>query len=96
MAIEQQTLTIKSQLNTAFQTYLTNIGLIDLESNNEEIAKDNLDITLAKYNIGTITPVEFRTAQLNYINAKLRLSQTKYQAKLSEITLKQLAGNLSI
>jgi outer membrane protein len=96
IAIEQQTQTIKAQLNTAYQTYLTNIGLIDLETSNEEIAKQNLEITLAKYNTGIIPPIEFRTAQLNYINAKLRLSQTKYQAKLSEITLKQLAGNLSM
>jgi outer membrane protein TolC len=94
IAIEQQTQTIKAQLNTAFQTYLTNVGLIDLETENEDIAKENLDITLAKYRIGTIPTIEFRTAQLNYINAKLRLSETKYQAKLSEITLKQLAGNL--
>jgi outer membrane protein len=96
IAIEQQTQTLKAQLNTAFQTYLTNIGLIDLETSNEEIAKQNLEITLAKYNTGTIPPIEFRTAQLNHINAKLRLSQTKYQAKLSEIILQQLAGNLSM
>ena len=96
LAIEQQTLTIKTQLNTAFQTYLTNVGLVDLETDNEEIAKENLDITLAKYNIGTIPTIEFRTAQLNYINAQLRLSEAKYQAKLSEITLKQLAGNLEL
>jgi outer membrane protein len=96
IAIKQQTQTIKAQLNTAFQTYLTNVGLVDLETDNEEIAKENLNITLAKYNIGTIPTIEFRTAQLNFINAKLRLSEAKYQAKLSEITLKQLAGNLSL
>lgn len=96
IAIEQQTQTIKSQLSTAFQTYRINLDLIALETNNEEIAKENLDITLAKYRIGTIPTIEFRTAQLNYINAKLRLSEAKYQAKLSEITLKQLTGNLSL
>lgn len=95
IAIEQQTQTIISQLSTAFQTYRINLDLIALETNNEEIAKENLDITLAKYRIGTIPTIEFRTAQLNYINAKLRLSEANYQAKLSEITLKQLAGNLT-
>lgn len=95
IAIEQQTQTIKSQLASAFQTYISNISLIELETYNEEIAKENLDITLAKYKIGTILTIEFRTAQLNYINAQLRLNVAKYQAKLSEITLKQLAGNLS-
>jgi outer membrane protein TolC len=70
--------------------------LIELETKNEEIAKENLDITLAKYKIGTIPTIEFRTAQLNYINATLRLSNAIYLAKLSEITLKQLSGNLSL
>ena len=96
IAIERQTQTIKSQLHSAFQTYLTNLSLIDLETNNEEIAKENLDITLAKYKIGTIPTIEFRTAQLNYINASLRLSNAIYQAKLSEVTLKQLSGSLSL
>lgn len=95
ISIERQTQTIKSQLHTAFQTYLTNLSLIDLETNNEEIARENLDITLAKYKIGTIPTIEFRTAQLNYINASLRLSNAIYEAKLSEVTLKQLAGSLS-
>lgn len=94
--IKQQTQTIISQLHTAYQTYLTNLSLIELETGNEDIAKENLDITLAKYKIGTIPTIEFRTAQLNYINASLRLSTAIYQAKLSEIILKQLAGNLSL
>lgn len=96
IVIKQQTQTIKSQLHTAYQTYLTNLSLIDLETSNEDIAKENLDITLAKYKIGTIPTIEFRTAQLNYINASLRLSNAIYQAKLSEITLKQLAGSLTL
>lgn len=95
IAIEQQTETIKSQLHIAYQTYLTNLSLIDLETDNKEIAKENLDITLAKYKIGTIPTIEFRTAQLNSINATLRLSNAIYLAKLSEITLKQLAGSLT-
>ena len=96
IAIEQQTQTIKSQLASAYQTYLTNVGLIELESDNETIAKENLDITMAKYRIGTIPTIEFRTAQLNYINAQLRLSDAKYQAKISEIALKQLTGSLTL
>ncbi|WP_031427323.1 TolC family protein [Flavimarina sp. Hel_I_48] len=94
--IEQQLQTLQSQLATAFQTYLTNVRLIELEQRNEAIAKENLDITLEKFKIGTIPTIEFRTAQLNYINAKVRYSEATYQAKLSEITLKQLAGSLTL
>lgn len=96
LAIAKQTQTIKSQLHTAFQTYQTNLSLIELETRNEHMAKENLDITFAKYRIGVIPTIEFRTAQLNYINASLRLSNAKYQAKLSEVTLKQLAGSLTL
>ncbi|WP_298221787.1 TolC family protein [Flavobacterium sp.] len=94
IAIEQQNKTLESQLNSAFQTYLTNLELVKLEEKNEAIAQQNLDITLDKFRIGTITTLEFRTAQLNYINAKVRNTNTQFQAKLSEIALKELAGNL--
>ena len=96
VAIEQQNQTLQTLLTTSFQTYLTNLELTKLEQKNESIAKQNLDITLEKFRIGTITPIEFRTAQLNYINAKVRNTNTMFQAKLSEISLKELAGNLKI
>jgi len=95
IAIEQQSLILNTQLSTAFQTYLTNLELIDLEEDNQAIAKQNLDITLDKFRIGTITTLDFRTAQLNYVNAKVRYSNAQYEAKLSEIALKELAGNIN-
>ncbi|WP_395076531.1 TolC family protein [Flavobacterium sp.] len=95
LLIEQQKLSLNSQLETSYQTYLTNLELIDLEEKNETIAKQNLEITLEKFRIGTITTLEFRTAQLNYVNAKVRNSNAQFQAKLSEIALKELAGNIT-
>ena len=94
VAIAQRTQELMSLLNTTYQTYLTNISLIELEGKNEAIAQENMEITVEKYRIGIIPTIEFRTAQLNYINAKVRHSNAKFQAKLSEIILKQLAGNL--
>jgi len=95
IAIEQQNTVLNTQLNTAYQTYLTNLELIDLEEDNEAIAKQNLEITLDKFRIGTITTIDFRTAQLNYVNAKVRYSNAQYEAKLSEIALKELAGTIN-
>ncbi|MNR97060.1 outer membrane channel protein [compost metagenome] len=95
IAIEQQSLALNSQLATAFQTYLTNLELIDLEEKNEAIAKQNLEITLDKFRIGTITTLEFRTAQLNYVTATVRYTNAQYEAKLSELALKELAGNIT-
>jgi outer membrane protein len=96
IAIEQQNLLLNSEVSIAFQTYLTNLELIDLEETNEAIAKQNLNITVDKFRIGTINTLEFRTAQLNYINAKVRYSNAQFQAKLSEIALQELAGNITL
>jgi len=96
VAIAGQKQALMSLVNTTYQTYLTNLSLIELEGNNEAIAKENLAITVEKYRIGIIPTIEFRTAQLNYINARVRHSNARFQAKLSEITLKQLTGNLQL
>ncbi|KAA9340694.1 TolC family protein [Adhaeribacter soli] len=87
---------INAQLTTAYQTYLTSLSLVNLERNNQEIARRNQEITLEKYRLGTLTPVEFRDAQLNYLNAQVRYSNAQFQAKLAEIALKEIAGNLSL
>lgn len=96
VVIEQQTQQINSQLITAFQTYLTNIDLVKLEAKNVQIAEQNLDITMEKYRIGTITTLEVRTAQLNYVKALARSSTAQFNSKLSEVNLRELAGNLSL
>lgn len=57
LVIEQQTLDLQSQLNTAFQTYITNIRLIELERNNEAIAKENLEITMEKFRLVQFQPL---------------------------------------
>ncbi|MBC5864553.1 TolC family protein [Flavobacterium turcicum] len=94
LTIDKQNLTLNAQLASSYQTYLTNLELIRLEEKNEAIAQQNLTITLDKFRIGTITTLEFRTAQLNYVNAKVRYSNAQFQGKLSEIALRELAGNL--
>ncbi len=93
LQIGQQKQTIQSQITSLFQTYITNLDLVQLERSNEDLAKENLDITFEKFKIGTITTLEVRTAQLNYINTMVRSYTAQYQAKLSEIRLKELAGH---
>ena len=85
---------IDAQLQAAYQTYLMNLELVRLEERNRDIAQENMDITLEKFKLGSIAPVEFREAQRNFVDASTRYSTAQYQAKLAEITLKQIAGVL--
>lgn len=94
LLIEQQRLLVHTNLKTAYETYLTNLELVKLEEKNEDIARQNLTITLAKYTIGSISSVEFRDAQENFIAAISRFNTAQLQAKLSEIQLKELIGQI--
>lgn len=94
--MEKTRQSIHADLLTAYQNYLTNLDLLKVEEHNLDIAKQNLDITLAKYRLGSIAPLELREAQRNSITAITRFLDAQYQAKLTEISLKEISGTLNI
>ncbi len=96
LTLEKVKLDITAQLAAAYQNYSTFLELVKLERGNIEIANQNLDITLEKYRLGSIAPLELREAQRNAIDATSRYVEIQYQAKLAEITLKELSGTLNI
>ena len=65
-----------------------------LEEQNVEVAKENNDIAQERYQIGLSNPIELREAQINLINAELRLQNAAFASKLAEIELKYLSGQL--
>lgn len=91
---EQLNQSIISELTSSYQTYRTSLVLVTLEERNQRIAKENLDITIEKFRLGSITTVEFRAAQLNFINASVRYSTAQYNAKVAEVSLTQIAGTM--
>lgn len=96
LTLNKTKLDVNSQLLTAYQNYSTYLDLIKLEQRNVDIAKENLDITLAKYRLGSIAPLELREAQRNAIDAKNRFIEMQYQAKIAETTLKEISGNINL
>jgi outer membrane protein len=96
LQFEQVNQGLQAQLASAFQTYQTNLTLVRLEENNQRIARQNLDITMEKYRLGSITTMEVRDAQLNFVNSTVRYSNALYQAKIAEVSLREIAGNLDL
>ena len=70
--------------------------MIRLEQSNVEIARKNLEISLEKYRLGNITPLEVREAQRNYLDAQTRFFNDQYQTKLAEVSLKEITGTISL
>jgi outer membrane protein len=95
LQIEQVNTNIASQIATLFENYKTSLELVTIENSNEQIAKRNFEITVDKYKIGSLSPLEFRTAQNNFALARIKLVNAKLNAKTAEIALKSIAGNLS-
>jgi outer membrane protein TolC len=77
-------------------SYLSGLDLIKLGQANMVIAKKNLDISLEKYKLGNITPLEIREAQRNYLDAQSKFFTAQYQSKLAEVTLKQITNSIDI
>ncbi|RKR81810.1 outer membrane protein TolC [Mucilaginibacter gracilis] len=87
---------IEAQINTFYINYISGLDQVKLNQYNVGIAKRNLDISLEKYKLGNITPLEIREAQKNYLDAQSRYFQSQYQAKSAEITLKEITNNIKI
>ncbi|WP_133576182.1 TolC family protein [Pedobacter metabolipauper] len=96
LTLEKTRQDLQAQLISAYKNYTTNLDLLKIENNNVDVAKQSLDITLEKYRLGSIAPLELREAQRNSIDAVARFLEAQYQAKLTEIILKEISGTLNV
>jgi len=93
---KQASLNVEAQINNLYISYLSGLDLIKLGESNVTIAKKNLDISLDKYKLGNITPLEIREAERNYLDAESKFFDAQYQSKIAEITLKQITNSIDI
>ena len=69
-------------------------ALVDLETLNERVARENVRVALAQLRLGFITPVDLRQIQLTLVDVRTRRVEAVYQARLAEAELRLLAGVL--
>ena len=83
-----------SSLERTYVTYENSMNLIQLETENYTIAKQNIDIAFDRFKVGIATSYELREVQRNAVAAETRLIEAKFAAKSAEIELIRLSGNL--
>ena len=69
-------------------------ALVELETLNERVARENVRVALAQLRLGFITPVDLRQIQLSLVDVRTRRVEAVYQARLAEAELRLLAGEL--
>jgi outer membrane protein TolC len=94
LAKQQLEMQIHRDIRNAQGNYENALKIFDLQSQNVITSDDNLKRSSERLKLGQITSVEFRQAQINLINALTTKNAAKYQAKLAEVQLLQLAGQL--
>jgi outer membrane protein len=94
MQVEDLKNALLSALERTYVTYENSMNLIQLETENYAIAKQNIDIAFDRFKVGIATSYELREVQRNAVAAETRLIEAKYAAKSAEIELIRLSGNL--
>nr|WP_308489980.1 TolC family protein [Dokdonia pacifica] len=91
---EQLQQQVQRDIANAKGDYKNALTIYDLQTQNVKTNEDNFKRSQERLKLGQITSVEFRQAQLNLLNAQVTKNAAKYTAKLAELQLLQLTGQL--
>jgi outer membrane protein TolC len=93
---EQIERSLEADLATMFTAYRNNIDLMELETENLRFARENYEIAIDRYRLGTLSGIALREAQNSLLNAGERLLQAQFGTKLCEISLMQISGQAAV
>lgn len=85
---------VRRDIFNAKGNYQNRLQIYRLQEQNVSTATNNFERSNERYKLGQIGSVELRQAQLNLLNTKTSKNLAKYNAKLAELQLLQLTGQL--
>ncbi len=91
---KQIDLEVERDIQNAWDAYSNALYVLQVQDKNLQTNQNNFRRTDERYSLGQVTSIEFRQAQLNLLNAELAQSQAKYTAKLAELQMLQISGQL--
>lgn len=91
---EQLITEVERDIANALGNYRNKLYILKVQEENVQTNLDNFNRSEEQYKLGRITSIEFRQAQINLLDARTSLNLAKYDAKLAELQVLQLTGQL--
>lgn len=91
---EQVSLEVDRDILNALAIYENRLQIFKIQEQNVITNQNNFERSKEQFQLGRITSIEFRQAQINLLNAQTNKNLAKYDAKLAELQLLQLTGQL--
>jgi len=91
---QQIEIEINRDFNNAWEDYQTKLFVLQTQQKNVQTNINNFNRTEEQFKLGQVASIEFRLAQVNLLNAVNARNSAKYDAKLAELQLMQLTGDL--
>jgi len=93
-ALEQYEVQLNADIHRTYNIYENSKKLLDIERNNFEVVAENTEIAFERFKMGLTSFIEFRDAQVSRLAAEIRLIESLYSIKETEIELMRLSGKI--
>ena len=91
---KQVELEVERNIENAIETYENRLTIYQIQEKAVITNQNNFERSREQYQLGRITSIEFRQAQINLLTAQTTKNLAKYDAKLAELQLLDLTGQL--
>jgi outer membrane protein TolC len=85
---------VETQVLSQYRSHAFLMDQIEIERVNVLVAEENLNIAQEKYRLGSLSGIEFRTIQNQWLLSKERLLMAQLQVQNTALSLLQLSGGL--
>jgi len=92
--LDKSKASLNRDVRIAYDIYENSLKVLGIEKTNLATAELNFQRTEEQFRLGTVNNTQFREAQLNMLQARNNISIAKYNAKLAEIELIRLSGEM--
>jgi len=89
---EQSKVELERQVSDAYNKYINSLFVLKVESKNKETNQLNFSRSVDQYQLGQISSLDFRKAQVDLEGSINGYNEALYSAKIAEMELLKLAG----